>query len=289
MRIKHGIISIFAVMCLLACSCSETDTIETLEPQLVVEGYIDHDGFPVVMVTTSVATRPGFHEAMDSLDSHLLRWARVAISDGEQEVVLTGRLDRNYFPPYVYTTTHMRGKTGRTYTLTVDYGSYHATAVTTIPALPTVDSVWVRPVIADSLCSIMVRFTDDPASHNYYKAFVRQGRFGRQWLPAYLGSLNDEVLAPGFSELVVNQAGTALDAGKEYVPYFNYSDTVSVKFAQIDETAYNFWSDFDNNTNFARNPLFPSTAKLRGNVNGGFGCWFGCGAVTKELVLNDWR
>ena len=272
----------------VAVSC-DSPTSEAASPLLVVEGSIDDGGFPVVIVTTSVAVHSGYHEPLDSLGSHLLRWARVAVSDGEQEVVLTGKYDRAYTPPFVYTTTRLRGEAGHSYTLTVDYGDYHARALTTIPAAPSVDSMWVLPVIQDSLCSIVVTFNDDGACRRYYKAYVRRGRYGHQWLPAYLGTVSNEVLAVGGNELVVNQASLATDASQEYVPYFGYGDTVSVKFAQIDEVSYRFWSDFDNNTNFSRNPLFPSVTPLRGNVEGGLGCWCGCGAVTQEFVLNDWR
>lgn len=271
----------------LFTSCQKQEPIN-IEPQLVVEGYIDSGGFPVVMVTTSIAINSYYKESIDSLGNHLLRWARVAVSDGEQEVILSGKYDSSFLPPYVYTTTKMIGEPGKSYTLTVDYKQYHATAVTTIPAVPAVDSIWVKPVIPDSLCNIIVTFTDAANERNYYKAFVKRGMRGRQWLPSYLTTINDEVLGSGSSELVVNQAGIVLD-DKDYVPYFSYNDTVSVKFAQIDEAAYRFWKDFDNSTNFSRNPFFPITTSLHSNVNGGMGCWFGCGAVTCSFMLENYR
>ena len=69
-------------------------------PEIVVEGWIEDGGFPVVMVTTSVPVSSEY-EKWDSLEDHLVRWAKVTVSDGENEVVLTGKMDRNYFPPYI--------------------------------------------------------------------------------------------------------------------------------------------------------------------------------------------
>lgn len=267
-------------------SCDRQEPQEVL-PQLVVEGYIDDQDFPVVMITTSVPIQSEYSEPFDSLSSHLLRWARVAINDGENEYVLTGKFDKSYMPPYIYTTTHFRGQVGKSYTLTVDYGDYHATAVTTIPPRPVVDSIWVKPIIGNSLCSIIVTFADPPNEVNYYKAFVRRGMNGRQWLPAYLGTLNDDVLYATSNELVVNRSSLVTDK-LDYIPFFSYHDTVSVKFSQIDQVSYIFWNDFDEHTNFSRNPFLPVSANLHGNIVGGLGCWYGCGSVTKSFILTDY-
>ena len=57
---------------LIACSQAE---LTTHEPELVIEGYIDDGGYPVVMLTTSLPVNTdGF--SFDSLSTHLLRWPR---------------------------------------------------------------------------------------------------------------------------------------------------------------------------------------------------------------------
>lgn len=268
----------------LLTSCDSHEP-QPSEPQLVVEGHIDDGGFPMVLVTTSLAVSSGSSEHLDSLSSHLLRWARVAVSDGRDTVVLTGRLDHNYLPPFVYTTTRMRGQAGRSYTLTVDYGTLHATAVTTIPQRPQVDSIWVKPVVTDSLYSVVVTMHDPPAATNYYKTFVTLGRRGRQWLPAYLGTISDQVLGSE-SHITINRPTTLADTAA-YTPFFGRSDSVTIHFAQIDADAYRFWNDYDNQTNFARNPLLSSSTSLRGNLRGGLGCWYGTAPVSKSIIFAD--
>ena len=238
------------------------------------------------MLTTSVPISTETQK-FDSLANHLLRWAKVTVSDGEQSVILTGMVDRHYYPPFIYTTSRMRGKTGHTYKLEVEYEEYHATAVTTIPERPQVDSFRVVPTAVDSLCQIVACFTDTAREASYYKAFIRMGRMGKQWYSAYLGLIPGE-LVDGYAELVVNKAWLLNDE-EEYVPSFNYSDTVSVKLARIDDQAYRFWKDYEDHLNYSRNPLFPLTHNLHSNINGGIGCWYGCGAVTASFALGKYR
>ena len=71
--------------------------------------------------------------------------------------------------------------------------------------------------------------------------------------------------------------------------FFSYDDIISIKFAQIDEAAYNFWNDFENQTSFSKNPLFPLSENLATNIDGGFGCWYGCNAVFINLSLSKYK
>ena len=59
------------------------------EPQIVVEGWIEAGGYPVVILTTTVSVGEQ-QKDWASLKDHVIRWAKVSISDGEEEVVLTG-------------------------------------------------------------------------------------------------------------------------------------------------------------------------------------------------------
>ena len=91
----HRLLPLLFVLLLVACN---TDDQVDDQPTLVVEGWIDNDGFPTVLLTTTVPITKKPHK-INELGDHILRWARVAVNDGEQEVVLTGKLDRRYFPP----------------------------------------------------------------------------------------------------------------------------------------------------------------------------------------------
>ena len=125
-----------------ACACS-ADNADEVEPRLVVEAWIESDGAPVVMVTTSV-TPTREPQAISSLSNHVERWAKVSVSDGESEIILTGYITSRYFPPYYYTTGRMTGEVGKTYRLTVETKGRRATAYATIP--PPQDLIRLEPV-----------------------------------------------------------------------------------------------------------------------------------------------
>ena len=86
----------------LFCSC-EGDILPPQQSQMVVEGWIEDGGHPVVMLTSTVPVSEQ-ETSIDSLGQYLIRWARVAVSDGERTVVLSGKYTKDYFPPYIYTT-----------------------------------------------------------------------------------------------------------------------------------------------------------------------------------------
>lgn len=269
----------------LFASCDEVD-FKGNSSQLVVEGYIDDGGFPVVMITTSLAvtTEP---QRFDSLASHLLRWATVSVSDGENEVFLTGRIDESYFPPFIYTTSRMRGEAGKTYLLKVEYGDYKAYATTSIPQRVLIDTIKVLPTEIDSLCQILLGFNDNRESKDFYKIFIKESQYSKQWVSSFLGIVNDDVLN-GYSEIAVNR-GQFLTDTLEFTPFFCYEDTIAIKFATIDSEAYRFWNDYENYISLSRNPMFPLTQNLYSNISGGMGCWYGCGATITYVPLCDYK
>ena len=77
-------------------------------PQLVVEGWIDEGGFPVVILSETVPISDIYAD-VNTLNDRVIKWAKVSIDDGENEVILTGKNSPSYFPPYIYTTSRMRG------------------------------------------------------------------------------------------------------------------------------------------------------------------------------------
>ncbi len=95
----------------------------------VIEGWIDSDGYPVVMFTASIIP----DEAGVPLADKMLRWAKVTISDGENTVVMTGGPSDKYFPPFRYYTFDIKGKPGATYRIVADYKDLHAEAICTMP------------------------------------------------------------------------------------------------------------------------------------------------------------
>lgn len=275
---------LFLLLASLLAACSG-DLFSPAPARLVVEGWIDADGVPVVMLTTTVPVSTDY-QSLDSLGQYVVRWAKVTVSDGTDEVVLTGKTDNDYYPPYVYTTSRMHGRAGGTYRLTVDYEDFHATAVTTIPQPVEPEGFRATSaLVSDTLFALTAFLRDDSTSTNYYKVFTRTGRAQGMWLSPLLSTFSDEVLARPVAEVPVYKSG--LVGEKDFTPYFSRTDTVLVKFATIDAESYAFWNDYENASSFSGNFFLPTTTNLHFNVTGAIGYWCGYGATVTRLRIAD--
>lgn len=278
-------LSLALLLSFLLSACDAADGLEQQSSHLVVEGWIEDGGFPVVILTQSlpVTTR---YQHLRQLSDYIVNWARVTISDGEDSVVLTGKYDASYNPPYIYTTGRLRGVAGRHYTLTVTYNDLRATATTTIPAPPQLDSFRVDRVMGnDTLFRITACFRDNPAEKNYYQLFTRVGTDSRQYIASYLGSVDDEVI--GSQTEVPVLRGHQLGF-KDYSPYFSRHDTVAVKLSQVGAEAYGFWDQYTKAQSLSTNMFLSTSSQIPTNITGGKGYWFGYGSVEKVFVLADY-
>ena len=260
------------------------DVLPPYHPELVVEGWIEEGGFPIVIVTQTIPLN-GEYKDKASLADHIIQWATVSVSDGQDTVVLTGKVDKGYFPPFIYTTSKMRGERGKTYHLKVEYADFCATAVTRIPPPPAVEQFVVEPVPdLDTLYRVRALLNDPPAEKNYYQLFCRTGGHSRQFLAAYLGSIDDAIL-DGPAWLNISR-GHQLGIIQQYTPYFFHGDTVSVKVAQITEEAYHFWDSYTKIVAEGNNLMWSSFKSLPSNITGGKGYWSGMGSVTDYFVIS---
>lgn len=263
-------------------ACSEHDEANDAS-ELVVEGWIDANEFPIVKLTRTIGLNDDGIDIND-LSQYVDKWARVSISDGEREVVMIGRSSKSYYPPYIYTTTEMRGEQGKTYTLRVTASDgTEAEAVTTIPAPIGIDSFAVQSVggtLADNYDDAPndARYQLYAYTHNRRecKLFTRVVGRDKELLSAFMG-INDSSMIGSDGRIMVNRGRTNLVKG--FTQYFGENDTVIVKFSAIDDNAYRFWRDFEDMASLSRNPLFPVTKNLHSNMTGAKGYWFGYGST----------
>lgn len=263
-------------------ACEENDE-ATAPSELVVEGWIDAGEFPVVKLTSTIAlTYDGI--ATDDLSQYVDKWARVSLSDGEREIIMVGKATKSYYPPYIYTTSEMRGEQGKTYRLRVEASDGTvAEAVTTIPAPVAIDSFSVEPVGG----TLDEDYEDVPQVARYQlyaytrdrrrcKLFTRVMNRDDEFLSAYLGIIDSNMIGDN-GRIAVNRGRTNLEKG--FSPYFGETDTVLVKFSAVNDDSYEFWRDFEDMADLSRNPLFPVTKDLHSNITGALGYWFGYGST----------
>ncbi len=264
-----------------ATSCNEEERF----PQhntLVVEGWIDDGGFPIVMVTQALQLSSDYTNLF-ALEDHIVKWAKVTISDEEDSVVLIGKYDKGYFPPYIYTTSAMRGEAGKRYHLTIEYKDQRLTAETTIPQSPRIDSLSVeRGEGSDTLFNVKAHFTDDKLTRKFYQMFTRVEDDRKQYIASYLGNFDSNILSHHNS---VNAYRGWKIKQEYYTPYFKIDDIVCVKLATLDSISYNFWADYNKTLSFSGNMFMPMSTNIRSNINGGLGYWCGFGTDIKKIVV----
>lgn len=264
------------VATIYGCAC--TKTLPISEPRLVVDGWIDEGGHPVVMVSTTLSLseqKQGAEEVKDAI----VRWADVKVSVDGVTTTLVGRKDERYSIPYIYTDHNIVGVAGKTYELSLSYAGMNVTASTTIPHKVPLDSIRTELLEGEDYL-LSIYFSDPPEKGDRYRIFtqsISEGESaGAQCYPTLLGTLSDEnfngesvscsVLPP------VGMTATGYDIN------FKSGTTVYLKFCTMGEEAYLYWKGYDDSRMFAGSPLFPGTNSLISNISGGLGLWAGYGA-----------
>ena len=270
---------------LLACVCffSCVDIrLPEAESELVLEGWIEEDGFPVVLLSTSVPVTTGSKD-MESLQEHIVRWGKVVISDGDKEVVLTGGPDERFIPPYFYTTAKMRGQAGKTYTLKAEYKDRRITASTTIPQSKELEYLRTEQV-SPGKYKIVAGMKDDSSGKDFYKFFVKREGKDSAYMSSFRGLVNDEVLTDGVNEVSVYNGISVRES--DFDQYFEEDDVVYVRFSTMDEASWIYWDGFEEIQSLSRNPFFPVSNAIRSNVTGGLGYWAGYGSTYYRLPIS---
>ena len=278
----RAIVCFIVFVAAMLTSCDE-DHLAVTQPQLVVEGWIEDGGYPVVIVTSSIPISEEYMPA-ETLSDYIVRWATVTVYCGEDSAVLTGKYDKGYFPPYIYTTSRMKGEQGKNYSLKVEYKDMVATATTTIPPRPDVMRFRLEKCEdSDTMYQVKVVFTDNKEEKNYYQLFSKVGAENKQYLASYLGSIDDYVL--GDTTEVAVYRGHEVLSTMEYTPYFRPNDTISVKLSQIDEASFHFWDDYIKILSLSHNPFMAPQRSIRYNIVNGSGYWCGMNSVKDYFVI----
>ena len=278
----RAIVCFIVFVAAMLTSCDE-DHLAVTQPQLVVEGWIEDGGYPVVIVTSSIPISEEYMPA-ETLSDYIVRWATVTVYCGEDSAVLTGKYDKGYFPPYIYTTSRMKGEQGKNYSLKVEYKDMVATATTTIPPRPDVMRFRLEKCEdSDTMYQVKVVFTDNKEEKNYYQLFSKVGAENKQYLASYLGSIDDDVL--GDTTEVAVYRGHEVLSTMEYTPYFRPNDTISVKLSQIDEASFYFWDDYIKILSLSHNPFMAPQRSIRYNIVNGSGYWCGMNSVKDYFVI----
>lgn len=267
---------------LLLNGCVNESNVKDFEYKLVVEGWIEEGSIPYVILTQSIPLISTIDTT--SVENMVIRWAKVSVSDGEETEILSGRIDKNYFPPFIYRGGKMIGQRGKTYTLKVEYSGRTWTAETSIPAAVPLQTLETKITEKDTLFSIEAMFDDPKSEKNYYKFHTLIKNKNTRYMPSLMGNLDDNLFNGQTKVATVNQ-GIDQKLVKEFTSHFNIKDTVLVKFSTMSEFGFRYWTAYENELINGQNPLFPANQNLPTNISDeGLGIWCGYAPNTYQII-----
>lgn len=296
-----GVAVLFSVIITFVSCEKEVDIkLDTGEPTLVIEGGIENDLPPVVLLTRSI----GYFEKIDleTLQNTSVHGAEVYVSDGTKRIRLkeysldTGVNGNKFYyysiidftnPVFPPVDSVILGELEKYYTLTVIVDGKVYESTTKIPTPTPVDSIQTtvpaRPEPDPNARILRVFFRDPDTAGNYLR---------------YYTSLNNGPMYPAlnsvFTDEIIN--GTAFNSEfplaepRSTTRSFDSlgvcypGDTVTLKWTAIEKRVYDFWSTYEFSLGTLGSP-FATPIQVKSNIsNGALGVWAGYGALYYTIV-----
>lgn len=270
-------------MLIVAISSCNDDILkfDDYESKIVVDGWIEQGQVPIVALTKSSSYftelyRKGF-------ENLVVTEAKVTVSDGTIEELLTLKDSPLLFPEYAYHGNLIKGEIGKTYHLKVEYNGKTVTAFTTIPNPVALDSVWFELAEGKSKQGLIwIKFTDDENTKDYYKAITQEYEDNSNIISNFFSVFDDKYFSGETIESpLYNHNTNILSASKDM--YFQKGDSVQLKFTTIDEASHKFWYSYTKEMLNGQNPFAAANSKVESNINNGLGIW--CGYGVKQYVV----
>lgn len=253
------------VLCLALSSCEKVIDLDlnTTDPHVVIDGNITDQPGPYTVNVTQTT------KYLTDQPSPGVSGAKVIISDNTG---ITDTLKEQI--PGVYVTTHIQGKVGNTYFLSVTTDSKTYTAQSTMPSVNHIDSLTYKyrndpPLYRDAYYStIHVRESPEPNQYYRFKIYRNDTLFNR---PQDITVTNDQL---------VNGKYINFDIRYRY----KLGDKVGAEIDGITEDEFNYWTALQQQLNSSG--LFdpPRSNPVTNITNGGLG-FFSAHSVTSMSVV----
>lgn len=275
---------VLVAMVLFGCEKKVDFTLHDQPDKLVVEGIMENNQPPVVILTKSV----GYFSKIsaDVLSNSFVHGADVFVSNG----TLTHKL-KEYSRPigsglsfYYYSidtsnlNTSFAGELNHQYSLKIVADGKEYTSTTTIPdTAKRIDSVWWKtpPVTTGSDSSkviLMIRATDPRGYGDYLRYYTKTN--SEPFYPPLNSTFDDFFIDGTTYELQVDK-GVNRNLSVNYNEnYFRRGDTVVLKLSTIDKATYDFWRTMEFSYGSIGDP-FSTPTKVLGNIKGGALGYFG--------------
>ncbi|MCH8903076.1 MAG: DUF4249 family protein [Bacteroidetes bacterium] len=304
---RGNIITLLIALAMMFTACEKeiTVTIPLPTEKIAVEGHIEQGTPPYVILTTN----KGYFEPLSLKDYENLfvHDAIVRVSDGTNTITLTeyclDNLDTSLIPILtqflgaaiqtsinfcVYTTLNpvIFGKLETTYTLTIETDTDTLEAVTKIPGMPMIDSLFYSPhpnASKDSLAYLMVHYTDPDSAGDYARYFTKRNE--EPFYPGFYSVFDDHFINGKSFDFPLDRGYSRSEVySVEDYGWFLRGDTVIMKWCGMDEKHFTFWQTWEYSANSTGNP-FSTPITISSNVKGGLGIWGGYAASYDTLII----
>lgn len=253
------------------CGCADIDEPDNADLP-VIEAWIDSDGHPMAKFTSSVTPSTDGGELVDKM----IRWGKITIADGENEVILTGKRDSRYFPPYIYFSYNMTGTPGKDYRLTATFKSMKASAECHMYEPVNIDRITFEPFEgSDTLRSTMLHFTAPADAPAYFYVTI-------DGMPALMGWGESTEPNMPMTIPVFNSKQTL--EGEGFVAQLRVGTTHVVALHRVSREVFDFWRAYDDAMMFSQNILIGGGGSLPGNIHGGLGI-FSARATSRRTII----
>ena len=274
-----GILGLWFAVALGGCDEAALPRPEKLP--MVVEGWIEEGETPVVIVTHAVDLTAD----SASFDDIVEKWGRVSIFDGDERVILTGHLNKDYTPSFIFTTSRIKGKPGHTYRLLIETETDTVEAESAIaPSGPSITSLKAELVEGSDSLYLIRAFVSGLEADGYYKFFVKSEGNETRYFGSFLGNFrgSDYDAERGY---VITKGKHSAYSGETTDHYFHPGETVSVRLCSMEGNLYDFWKSYDEQVSLSDNLFFNFTSTQPTNIAGGRGYWAAYTASTRAIYI----
>jgi hypothetical protein len=290
--LKYLSLAVFLFITVFTSCEKEVDIqIPSKDPSVVIEGQIENDLPPFVLITKSI----GFFDKVDLsvLEENFVHDALVIISDGTITDTLreyaadTGSGAKFYF--YSVDTATLgnaiiAGEFNKHYKLSVTHEGKTYEAITKIPSVPEIDvfrgdkkRVIRFPETPEEAVGLYISVKDPDTSGNYFRYFTK-----RNAEPYYPVDVVDpqELGANGeyFDKIQIGFGYDRTLQDSANLIYPIKGDSITLKWCAVDRQVYTFWETFSFAINVVGNPFASPTNVPSNFSNGALGVWAGYGA-----------
>lgn len=266
-----GILVFVAVIA--ACNPDLDYTVKGYTQKIIVEGYVETGKYPVVYLSLNVP----LWKTLDSATvlDHVIRHAKVSISDGVKTEILTSKWDKTHFPPYVYKASEITGVEGTNYSLKVEYGGYSVYSTTFLPKGTAIDSVQFHSSSAsDTLKVLSVWLNIDKLAETGFRFFTKKQQ-DKRYIETPL-IFNNEFGLSGVQKFNLSPQPQETDSSYREEQYFALGDTVDIKICTLDRTSTEFFKDLSLFSTLTGKMFSNEVKPLKSNITEpGFGIWYG--------------